>query len=79
MRNKAISIITASIVAVVFMLIAMRPGVINMIGFGIYQTILSKNSPTSIKYERAFIYLFDIFLSMILFWLVYKIVNRILK
>jgi hypothetical protein len=79
MLNKTISIITASIVAVVFMLIAIRPGVINMIGFGIYQTILSKNSPASIKYQRAFIYLFDILLSLILFWLVYKIANRILK
>jgi hypothetical protein len=79
MESKTISIIAASTVAIIFMFIAIQPGIINMIGYGVFKSLFSRNSLESIKYEKAFLIFFDFLLGLILFWFVYKIANRILK
>ena len=79
MEKKTISIITASVLTIAFLLFAMRPGIFNMVGYTISVLIFPENSEENLKYGKLIILLFDILCGGILFWIVYKVMNRILK
>lgn len=76
MDKKIISIIIASVITIVFLFIAMRPGIFNIIGYSISLLIFPGNSDENLKYGKLFIYLFDIFCGVILFWIVYNIASK---
>lgn len=79
MEKKIISITIASVVALVFLYFAIRPGVFNMIGYTISLLIFPANSPDHLKYENIIMYFFDIICGGVLFWIVYKLMRRQLK
>ncbi len=79
MENKTISLITASAITIVFMFFAIKPGIFNMIGYTISLLIFPENSSENVKYGKIIIYLFDILCGLILFWLVHKVMSRILR
>jgi hypothetical protein len=79
MENKTISIITASVITIVFLFFVMRPGIFNMIGYSISILIFPENSEENLKYGKIIIRLFDILCGGILFWIIYKIMKGILK
>jgi len=61
------------------MLIAIRPGIFNMIGYSITLLIFPENSQENLKYGKIIIYLFDTICGLILFGIVFKLSNRIFK
>ena len=67
MNSKAKSYIVASIITAIFMIVAIQPGIINMIGYTICISIFGENSGETIQYEKTFIYSFDILLGLIVF------------
>ena len=79
MENKTISLVTASAITIVFMFFAIKPGILNMIGYTISLLIFSENSPENLKYGKVIIYLFDILCGLFLFWIVYKLMSKILR
>ena len=79
MEKKTISIIVALVIAIVFLIFAMRPGIFNMIGYTISILIFPENSEANLKYGKLIIRLFDILCGGVLFWIVYKIMIRVLK
>ncbi|MFT3908303.1 MAG: hypothetical protein QM737_02670 [Ferruginibacter sp.] len=76
MEKKKVSIITASIITIVFLFFAMRPGIFNMIGYTISILIFPENSQENLKYGKLIIRLFNILCGGIIFWIVYKIMMR---
>ncbi|MFT3908300.1 MAG: hypothetical protein QM737_02655 [Ferruginibacter sp.] len=76
MEKKKVSIITASIITIVFLFFAMRPGIFNMIGYTISILIFPENSQENLKYGKLIIRLFNILCGGILFWIAYKIMMR---
>jgi hypothetical protein len=79
MGNKSVSIIIASAIAIFFLFFAIKPGIFNMIGYTISILIFPENSSENLKYGKVIIYLFDILCGLILFWILYKLMNRILR
>jgi len=79
MKNNTKSFIAASIVTTIFILAGIGPGIINMLGYTILLAIFGDNSYETVKYEKLIIYSFDILCILIVFWLTYKIVNKILQ
>jgi hypothetical protein len=76
---KRIPTITASLITALFIYFALKPGAFNMIGYAIYINIIPQNSEASIKYEKAFIYSFDIVCGILLFWIIYKLTKRVVS
>lgn len=74
MQNKVISILTASIISVIFLFYIMRPSIFNMLGYTIHQFIWNGGMK-----ESTFIMSFDIVCGLILFGIVYKFVNIMLN
>ncbi|HMG81843.1 MAG TPA: hypothetical protein VK559_02295 [Ferruginibacter sp.] len=74
MKTKAISLIIAAIATLIFLFLVMRPGIFNMIGYLIYQSISPEGSG-----ESVFIKSFDIICGLLLFWIVYKIAKSLRK
>lgn len=79
MENRTISIITALVISIVFLFFAVKPGIFNMIGYTISLMIFPENSSENLKYGKIIIYLFDILCALILFWIIYKVMSRILR
>ena len=79
MRKRNKSVIAASLITVIFMFLAIRPGILNMIGYTISLLIFPENSEENIKYGKTIVYIFDILCGVLVFWGVYKISNRIFK
>lgn len=79
MDKRTINIIIASVITIIFLLFALRPGIFNMIGYTISLLIFPENSDENLKYGKFVIYLFDILCGIILFWIVFKVANKVLK
>ena len=79
MKNRTISMTTALIITIVFLFFAIKPGIFNMIGYTISLLLFPANFSNNLKYEKIIIYLFDILCGLILFWIVFKAVSRILR
>jgi hypothetical protein len=79
MDKKIISLIIALVISIVFMFFAIRPGIFNMIGYTISLLIFGDGSSNIIKYEKVIIYSFDALCGLIVFWIIYKVANSILK
>lgn len=79
MDKKNLSIIIASVITIIFLFFAMRPGIFNMIGYAISILIFPENSNENLKYGKFVIFLFNIFCGVVLFYIVYKITKRVLK
>ena len=74
MRNKAISILTASIVSGISLFYIIQPGIFNMLGYTIHQFMWNFGMK-----ESTFIMTFDFTCALILFWIIYRLMNNILK
>ncbi len=74
MKNQTLAIVIALIIAGVFLSYALRPGAFNLIGYSIHEAIWPGGAN-----ESNFIRVFDIVCGIIIFWIAYKILIRILK
>ena len=72
-------IIVALVISIIFLLFAVQPGIFSMIGYAISLLIFPENSPEHLKYGNLILYLFDIFCGVIVFWIVYKMMNTRLR
>jgi|GEM_PF-3335668 len=74
MRNKAISILTASIVSGISLFYIMQPGTFNMLCYTIHQFVWNFGMK-----ESTFLMVFDLICGLLLFWIIYRLMNNILK
>jgi len=74
MRNKVISVLTASIVSGILLIYIIQPGIFNMLGYIIHQFVWNFGMK-----ESTFIMTFDFICVLIFFWITYRLMNNILK
>lgn len=79
MNKKMIRIIVTLVISIIFLFFALRPGIFSMIGYVISILVFPENSPEHLKYGNLILYLVDIFCGVILFRIVYKMMNKIIK
>ena len=79
MTKKTISMLTASLITVVVMIFAIGTGILNMIGYTISLYIYPENSGENLKFGKLIIYLFDIICGLLIFFIVRRLADRVLK
>jgi phage shock protein PspC (stress-responsive transcriptional regulator) len=79
MNKKQVTTLIAFLVAIIFVVFAIQPGVFNMIGYSISILIFPENSTESIKYSKSIIYAFDILCGVLVYFIAYGIIKRIQK
>lgn len=79
MKRKSVSVAIALLLAVVFTIYAIQPGIFNMIGYSISILIFPENSPENLKYGKAIIYSFDILCGVLVFFIAYGVLKRLKK
>ena len=74
MKRKAISIVVGLIIASVFLFHVIQPGAFNLIPYSLHEYMWSAGMR-----ESYFIKIFDCISAIVLFWIVYILMKRILK
>jgi hypothetical protein len=83
MKKKIISGLIAVVVAVIFLYVILKPNALNFVPHLIYTNFFERvnenGEVVSTLSEQAVIVAFDVLLTVILFWGVFRISNRLLQ
>jgi len=78
-NSKIKSVIVSALISGVFFIYALKPGAINLLGYAVSVLIFGQNSETQLKYEGATIFIFDILCSLVIFWIVFRLMRKFLS
>lgn len=83
MRTKIVSILIATVIAVLLFYILVQPGAFNFIPYlihkAVFEKVNSKGEIISSISEESFVIFFDAIVACLIFWIVFKISNRFLR
>lgn len=77
MNRKILRFLISTISALIFFFVAFRPGIFSMIGYTISLAIFPQNSVESVKYNDTIIVLIDVLLTLLVFFIVFKMTKLI--